>query len=110
MSIVILTNVSEFIDEMLELDYSDNDLSDYYCINIKPFKCSSCKEVICYFMVGPHYILLWPTKYDDELLEVAKVLAEHDYDPNIIRYSELYGRCVTWEDAENAGWVESIFS
>jgi len=54
-------------------------------------------------------IVIWKEKDDDRLLEVAEVLKrDGSYDPHVVSYNRILGPCITWEDAEELGWIESI--
>jgi hypothetical protein len=112
MGVILIGNLDTILemlaeDDIEEFDYSDIDLTQFYCIQIKPFCCNHCSTMICYCSCGPHAILIFPSKEDDNLNMMFRLLKDDDYDPHIIRYSELYGSCITWEDAEKNGWIGS---
>lgn len=113
MSTVIITNhpgIIEFLDQFVELDYSSEEFDDYYCIQIKPFICNGCGNVVAYAQAGNHSIVIWEQKDDQTLLEVAAALQEVDnsYDPYIVHYHRILGPCVKYEDAVERGWIDEL--
>lgn len=109
MGIVIVTDATElieFLDQAVTLDYSGPEFDEYWCINIKPFKCSNCEKLICYATAGPHFIIIWEEKDDEDMLNIAAELKEYDMDPRILRYNRIIGPCVVFEDAIRHGWIE----
>lgn len=111
MGIIVVTNdpsLIEHLDKIVTHDYTDEEFDEYWCINIKPFKCAHCNTIVCYAQAGPHMIIIWEFKDDDNLLQLAALLKADDYEPRIERYNRYLGPCVTWEEAEKLGWIESI--
>jgi hypothetical protein len=110
---VIITNdphLIEFLDQFVEanLDFSLDEYDDWYCIQIKPFKCVNCKELICYATTGPHYIIIWPERDDNDMLQLADLLMKDgNYDPHIIHYNRIFGPCISWEQGMAIGWIEN---
>jgi len=101
-----------YVETTVDSDMNSGIYDGYYCINIKPFKCENCKTLICYAVVGPHLIVVWPDKDDNDLLQVAEALMKDEfdrYDPHIVTYHELFGPCVTWDKAKENGWIEENF-
>lgn len=89
------------------LEHYDHDKYDeYWCINIKPFKCPGCNRAICYAVTGPHLILIWEEKDDETILDLANVLMKDgNYDPRIVQYNRILGPCIEYEKAEQLGWL-----
>lgn len=113
MSIVIVTNhpeLIEFLDELVDLDYSDDEFDNYWCIQIKPFQCQGCGNIVTHAQCGNHFIVIWENKDDQSLLEVAAVLqsGENNYEPYIHRYNRILGPCVKYEDAVKRGWLDEL--
>lgn len=112
MPTVILTDhpkLIEFLDQFVDLDYSGDEFDDYWCINIKPFKCANCNSIIAYAQCGNHFIIIWENKDDQTILEVAAALQSvDDFDPRIVQYNRILGPCVKYEDAVERGWIENI--
>jgi hypothetical protein len=108
-TIVIVTDheqLIEFLDQAVTLDYSGPEYDEYWCVNIKPFKCRNCDTVICYACAGAHFIIIWPEKDDEDMLNIAAELKDCDMDPRIVRYNRIIGPCVTFEDAKKHGWIQ----
>lgn len=89
------------IEGSVELDDNDNShYDDYYCIQVRPFKCHRCQQWICYAVAGEHLILIWENNDEDSILGLANVLKKDgNYDPIIIKYNRLYGPCIEYEEA-----------
>lgn len=97
------------VDQLVEIEkeFSDDCYNEWFCINIKPFQCTTCGVTICYCVAGPHYILIFPTRDDDDILQMAQILQEDgNYEPNITRYNHMLGPCVSWPKALEFGWME----
>lgn len=112
MNIVVITNnphLIEALDQLVDpdLDYSDQKFDNYWCINIKPFVCKGCGNVVAYAECGNHLIVIWEYKDDDGILEVAEALKE-DYDARIIRYDRFLGPCIDFEEAVKRGLIVGI--
>ena len=109
---ILIGRLDELIEDILELDteppeYSDHDLANFFCIQIKPFKCRGCRKMLCYACVGPdHVIIVFPDKDDENLIVMMQTLQGDEYDPYVVKYSQLYGPCITLEDAADRGWIE----
>jgi hypothetical protein len=99
----------EFLDRIVDLDYTDEIYDEWYCINVKPFHCNHCKDLIAYAVAGPHMIIIWPERDDIDMLILAHLLKTDEddaYDPRIVKYNRIFGPCIAWDDAINLGWVE----
>lgn len=113
MSTVIVTNlpeIIEFLDQVVDLDYSGDEYDDYWCININPFQCGGCGSVVAYAQCGNHFIIIWREKDEDSILELASALkdSDDDYDPRIVQYNRILGPCVEFQDAVKHGWISEI--
>lgn len=104
----------KFLDNLMEdqeddLDFSHEMYDDYYCINIKPFKCNGCGRPVCYASAGPHLIIIWAEKDEDSILEIADLLMKDgNYDPRIVKYNRILGPCITYEMALKNDWIGNI--
>src|ERR1043166_2717055 len=103
-------DVIEILEEYFGLrTNAPPNLEDWYCIQIKPFKCHNCGKLITYASCGPHLILVFPDKDADELAEVVDYLrTDPDYEPYVIRYSKLYGPCIPYEQAVRKGMIGEL--
>lgn len=103
----IIAFLDQFVDH--DLDFSEPEYDEWYCINISPFKCSDCGAMVCYAQVGTHLIIIWPNKDDETILELAQLLMEDDdYDPRIVKYNRILGPCISYAKAEELGWISSL--
>ena len=112
MPTIIITNNPALIDHLdqfvdPDLDYTGDEFDDYWCINIKPFPCLGCGNVIAYAQCGNHLIVIWEHKDDEGILEVAEALKE-DYDPRIVKYNRYLGPCIEYSEAVKRGMIEGI--
>lgn len=113
MSTIIITNLPgliEALDEFVDLDYSGEEYDNYWCIQIKPFKCGGCGNVVAYAQCGNHFIVIWENKDDQSILDTAAELQKEGniYDPYIVQYNRILGPCVKYEDAVEHGWIEEL--
>lgn len=100
--------IIDMLEHFVDLDYSDLEYDDWYCIQIKPMRCS-CGEVVTFASDDLHMILIWQDKDDDKLLELAIILREGDFEPFIVNYTHLFGPCIEFEDAVRLGTMENGF-
>lgn len=94
----------------VDKEFSNEDYNDWFCISIKPFQCTTCKETICYCVAGPHFILIFPTRDCDDVLVMAQLLHDDEnsnYDPHVTRYNHILGSCISWDQALEYGWMLS---
>lgn len=112
MPTVIITNnpsLIDFLDQLVDpdLDYTDDKYDDYWCINIQPFTCDHCGNIVAYAQCGNHLIIIWESRDETGILEVAEALKE-DYDPQIMKYNRYLGPCIEFNEAVKRGMIEGI--
>lgn len=111
MTVIVTSDprIIEFLDHFVDpdLDFSGDEYDNYWCINISPFQCGGCGQVVAYAQCGNHLIVIWEEKDSEGILEVADALKE-EYDSRIVKYNRILGPCITYEEAVKRGMIEYI--
>lgn len=101
MSVVIL-DFGNFVEAM-KREYNDfcQEYAGWYCINIKPVKCSGCGHTVAYLEPPDyHLIVVWEEKDDPQLLKFATLLKKMQLEPRVETYYPILGSCVPWNEVE----------
>lgn len=114
MGTIIVTSdpqLIEFLDTLVDadLDYSGEEYDSYWCINIRPFVCENCGNIVAYAQCGEHFIIIWENQDDEAILETAKLLqSDGSYDPRIVKYNRILGPCIEFNTAIKLGIINRI--
>lgn len=89
-------------DEFYILEYyeplpDDENYDGYFCVQTVPFNCR-CRNRPWTFVHWDKRIIVWKSKDDQALLQVAHEFKDMEFDPHIIEYNSVMGNCVDWQD------------
>jgi hypothetical protein len=92
----------ETLDKVTGPDEGNALYEGYFCIQTRPFECS-CRIKPWTFIHYIKSVIVWAEKDDPNMLKCAGFFKKHDFDPRIIEYKPMMGKCLDWEDIPNGG-------